>query len=367
MNEWLRIILFLPPQSSSVAASIDHLHFFVIGVTMAGSAFVGLLALAYVVRYRRRAPLLRETVVVTPAIVEWSIAGGLFALFILWWVIGFRQFVRVRVPPENTYDVYVTAKQWMWEFSHRDGRHSIARLTVPSGRPVRLIMTSRDVIHSFYVPDFRIKQDVLPGRYTTLWFTATEGSHEVLCAEMCGPNHSTMRGEIVALEPHDFARWLQRGNDNPDSAPPFSEEPSVATELGPSQEVSLVRVGEAIAAQEGCLRCHTLDGSPHIGPSFAGLYRARVPLEGGGSLIADEAYLTESMMDPNAKIRAGYKPVMPSYFGRLRPGETAALIELIRSLEVRVIPAGQGLPPPGTTALPPMKGTVEVGPKGQQK
>jgi cytochrome c oxidase subunit 2 len=394
-----------------VAASIDHLHYFVIITTMVGSAFVGFLAVYFAIKYHR-APgakgLPRETPLESPPALEWGIAGGLFALFITFWVIGYMQYVRIRLPPPDTYDIYVTAKQWMWKFSYTDGQHSISTLYVPAGRPVKLIMTSRDVIHSFFVPDFRLKQDVIPGRYTTLWFEVKEpGRHQILCAEYCGTNHSTMRGEVIALSPEDYSRWLGQDQSHPTTALPFYEEPSVPGELGPSQPESLIRLGEQVAAQEGCLRCHTLDGTPHIGPTWAGLFGARVPLQGGGSVLADEAYLTESMMDPNARIHAGYQSVMPAYLGRLRPAETAALVELIRSLRnvrgqepaqagplfspatppagamgqprsqpeqpllapvpqppAQPAPPSQGLPPPGAPVLPPLQKPVEVGPSG---
>jgi cytochrome c oxidase subunit II len=359
INEWLRRALFLPPQSSTVASAIDHLHYFVIITTMLGSAFVGFLAVYFVIRYRRRRgqAAQREVVWQPPGWVEWAIAGVLFSMFIGWWAIGFFQYLRLRVPPPDTYDIYVTAKQWMWKFSYQDGHHSIAALYVPAGRPVKLIMTSRDVIHSFYVPDFRVKQDVLPGRYVTTWFEVKEpGRHAILCAEYCGTNHSSMRGEVIALAPADFSRWLaselltERSVNNY-AAPPYAQEPSLSGENGPSPPESLARLGAGVAAQEGCLRCHTLDGTPHIGPTFAGMWRARVPLKDGTTTVADEAYLTESMMDPNERIHAGFQSVMPSYLGRLRPAETAALLELIRSLEHvpvdrrHVSPRLQGVPP----------------------
>src|SRR5262249_27360065 len=160
----------------------------------------------------------------------------------------------IRTPPADTYDVYVTAKQWMWQFAYQEGNHSIAQLYVPVGRPVNLIMTSRDVIHSFYVPDFRLKQDVIPGRYTTLWFEGKKpGRHDVFCAEFCGTNHSTMRAEVIALAPEDFARWLEGSRDTSTPAP-YYREPAVALQLGPSQPSSLARLGEQVAAQQGCLR-----------------------------------------------------------------------------------------------------------------
>jgi cytochrome c oxidase subunit 2 len=373
VNELFRRVLFLPPQSSTMAPEIDHLHYFVISTTMAGAAAVGLLAIYWVVKYRARGslPSRTEGAPTTPAWFELMLAGGLLSLFCVWWFIGYMQYVRLRVPPANALDVYVSAKQWMWKFAYPDGQSSIASLYIPTARPVRLLLTSRDVIHSFFVPDFRIKQDALPGRYTTAWFEVKEpGTHQVLCAEYCGTGHSVMRAQVVALDPSDYARWLAAGNSTgvvgglgeepraplaqvggvalagPPDVDPASEEEFPAAHL-----VDLVRVGTEAAAQQGCLRCHTLDGAPHIGPSWAGLYLDRVPLAGGGTAVADEAYLTESMMDPLAKIHAGYAPVMPSYHGLLSPAETAAILELIKSL--RDVPGRTSPPAPVRAATSP--------------
>jgi cytochrome c oxidase subunit 2 len=364
IDNWLRTILFLPPQASTVAKDIDRLHFFVIITTMLGAAFVGCLGIWFAARYRRRGAVAgREEVHSASNALEWGIAGTLFSLFMIWWLIGFSQYMRVRISPPNTYDIYVTGQQWMWKFAHRDGHRSIFSVVVPAGRPVRLLMTSRDVIHSFYVPDFRIKQDVLPNRYTTLWFEVKEpGRHDIFCAEFCGTNHSSMRGEVIALSPQDFARWAAR-EETVATPGPYSQEPSITGELGPSEPTSLVHLGELAAAQQGCLRCHTLDGTPHIGPSFASLYLSTVKFVDGKTAIADESYLTESMMDPNAHIVDGFKAVMPSYLGRMRPGETAAIVELIRSLRnIPRTPQTQGLPPPGATRVPPLPAPVEVRP-----
>ncbi len=364
VNELFRRLLFLPPQSSTMAADIDHLHYFVISTTMAGASLVALLALYWVFKYRVRGELVvrSQAAPTTPAWFELLLGASLLGLFCLWWVIGFMQYVRLRVPPPNTLDLYVTAKQWMWKFSYPDGQSSIATIYVPTGRPIKLLLTSRDVIHSFFVPDFRIKQDALPGRYTTAWFEVPEpGTHQVLCAEYCGTGHSIMRGQVVALDPSDYARWLAADNSGQNigdlgeqpGAPlgqaggvPLATspdlEPASEEEFPPAQLLNLVRVGTEAAAQQGCLRCHTLDGTAHIGPTWAGLYRARIPLTTGQTVVADEAYLTESMMDPLAKIHAGYAPVMPSYHGLLSPAESAAMIELIKSL--RDVPGRTTLP-----------------------
>src|SRR5262249_20360715 len=151
--------------------------------------------------------------------------------FLSWWVIGSRLFVRMRVPPSDTLDVYVIAKQWMWKFAYPNGGRSIAEAYVPAHRPIKLIMTSRDVIHSFFVPEFRIKQDVIPGRYTTAWFEATEpGTYQILCAEYCGTSHSTMRGEVVVLEPSDYERWLEERRATEPSAGEWDARPYVVGE-----------------------------------------------------------------------------------------------------------------------------------------
>jgi len=255
--------------------------------------------------------------------------------------------MRVRVPPEDSLEIYVTAKQWMWKFAYPEGHHQIATLYVPAGKPVKLIMTSRDVIHSFYVPDFRAKQDVVPGRFTTLWFEVKEpGRHEILCTEYCGVSHSTMRGEVIALSPSDYDRWL-RGLYSPPPAGQDDERPAVVGQYDPRVPVRLAQQGIDVAARMGCLRCHTLDGTPHLGPTWLGLYGARVPLGGGSFALVDPAYITESMMDPLAKMHEGFQPIMPSYRGLIQPAETAAIIELMKSL--RASPPQPGLREPWYT------------------
>ena len=384
MNELLRRILFLPPQASTVARHIDYLHYSVILTTMFGAGAITIIGLAFVIRYRARGELRRENPAARPPVwAEIGVVGGLLSLFCLWWVIGFMQFVEIQVPPENALPVYVTAKQWMWKFAYPDGEHTISTLYVPAGRPVKLMLTSRDVIHSFFVPDFRIKQDAVPGRYTTAWFNVVApGVHQVLCAEYCGTGHSTMRGQVVALAPGDYGRWLAAAHRDaeislphlatgptgetiaePGGLPgPSNDVPLSVEQFTPAQPLSLVQVGTQIAGDLGCLRCHTLDGSPHIGPSWAGLYRAVVPLSTGGTIVADEAYLTESMMDPMVRLHAGFAAVMPSYHGLISPGQTAAVIELIKSL--RDVP-GQPTPPappaPGPEAPAPPAGMMGQG------
>lgn len=357
MNDLLRRILFLPPQASTVAQEIDTLHYVVIITTMFGAVIVTIAGGWFIFRYRRQLgePPSRPTAPPPPATwLEGSVVLGLFTLFVVWWFFGFRQFIRLRVPPENAMAIYVTAKQWMWKFGYAEGGHSLGVLYVPVRRPITLIMTSRDVIHSFFVPDFRVKQDVIPGRYTTLWFEVMEaGTHQILCAEYCGAGHSTMRGQVVALEPVDYARWVAGMPASAAYAGQPYVEPAAIDSFAPREALNLVRLGQQAAAEHGCLRCHTTDGSRYIGPTWAGLYRSLVLLQDGRRVTADEAYLTESMMDPTAKQVAGFPLVMPSYQGLIRPADVAAIIEFIKSLaEVEPQSPGAGPQPPSGLAPP---------------
>lgn len=345
MNELLRNILALPEQASTFARDVDHLHFFVISVTMFGATAVGGTAIYFVFRYRRTEPVSPTEPIKPPIAFESLWIAVLLGLFILFWVIGYRLYVRMTLPPENSIDVYVTAQQWMWKFAYADGRGSIAVLIAPSKRPVRLNMISRDVIHSLSIPAFRIKQDVLPGRYTSTWFEAiAPGTHQILCAEYCGVEHSKMWGSVVVLSPTDYEAWLRgasppalqaavqltaaRGRDGSVYGEPLLER-GIAS--GNARPMSIL--GREVATRHACFGCHTLDGREHIGPTWRGLYGSRRPLADGTDTIADAAYLTESMMDPSAKIVAGFAPRMPSFRGLLSPPETAALLELIKSMK----------------------------------
>jgi cytochrome c oxidase subunit 2 len=237
--------------------------------------------------------------------------------------------VKLSTPPADAMDVYVMGRQWMWQFAYPEGPNSISTLRVPADRPVRLLMTSRDVIHSFYVPAFRIKRDALPGRYTEIWFTATKpGRYPVFCAEYCGLTHSGMVGEVVVMSGPDFDAWLadqQRGPTLRQDARDVGVE-----EVEPLS--SMVEQGRTLFTSQGCAKCHSVDGSSHIGPTWLDLYRRRELTTEGKIVEADEAYLTESMMDPKAKVVSGFEPVMPSFLGKLTPPEVAALVEYIKSL-----------------------------------
>jgi cytochrome c oxidase subunit 2 len=349
MNEFMRRLLFLPEQASTVAPAVDHLHYFVITTTFIASAIIGLGALGLFIRYRRRSEIDTTPKITPPAWLEVIIIGLPFAFFILWFFIGFAQFIRITTPPPGSMDIYVMGKQWMWKFAYPDGPNSIGTLRVPMGRPVRLVMTSRDVIHSFYVPAFRIKQDVIPGRYTQTWFQATQtGTFPVYCAEFCGTDHSLMHGEIVVVRQEEFDDWLSEQrralSSRQDMAP-------TSIETTPPLE-SMAEQGQRLAAQFACLKCHTVDGTPHIGPTWLDLYHRQEKLSNGSMILVDEGYMTESMMDPQAKIVAGFGPVMPTFQGRLTAPEAAAIIEYIKTLRSPANVAGEPAKGPAYEPIP---------------
>lgn len=340
MMEFFRAMLGLPAGASTAADGVDLLHFFVISVTMLISTYVFGAAAWFCLRYyRQRSGQLTKHFAATWKHEAITI-GVVLTMFIIWWVIGFRQFVHMAEPPKDADVVYVDAKQWMWKFTYPGGRSTNDVLTVPIGRPIKLVMTSRDVIHSFYVPAFRAKMDVLPGRYTTVWFEATKlGTYPIWCAEYCGVSHSLMRGEVKVLSQDDYAKWEREGHD--DSTARIAD---CGRGPGSCGGGDLVELGRSVAVRRACVACHTLDGQRHVGPTWSGLYGSERVMKDGRRVIADEAYLTRSMMEPNAEIVAGYPQVMPTYMGTLTAAETGALVELIRSLKDRPISAGVDLP-----------------------
>lgn len=361
MNELLRKLLFLPPQVSTLARDVDYLHYFVMIVTMVMSVLIGSLAVYYMVKYRRKKEHEHTPWIEAPFWAEVIFVSVPLVFFLLWFRIGYGQFIQFQNPPKDALDIYVMGKKWMWKFAYPEGPNGLSTVRVPAGRPVRLLMTSRDVIHSFFVPALRAKQDVLPGRYTQLWFKADlPGVYPVFCTEYCGTGHSIMRAEIIVMEPDAYEKWIadQRGR--------VAQADTRPAEAGREQKVDLVEEGRRVAAEQGCLKCHTVDGSPHIGPTWLDMYGRREKLASGKTIVVDDAYITESMMNPRADVVAGYPTVMPSFQGKISSVDTAAVVEYIRSLrsytdeEAPSKPAF--LPAPGVTDESP-----EVAPDYQKQ
>jgi cytochrome c oxidase subunit 2 len=317
-----RLSLF-PPQASTTAAEVDALYVFVIGVSVIMTVLIFFCVFLFAVKYRRRDPGERPKPIhgSIPLEIAWSVIP--FAIMLVMFAWGTELYYKNYTPPANTYDVYVTGKQWMWKIQHPDGQREINELHVPTGRPVKLTLASEDAIHSFYVPAFRIKHDVVPGQYETLWFQATiPGRYHIFCAEYCGTGHASMGGWVTVMDPASFENWLAGGS---------------------SGLSSMKDRGEVLFAQYGCATCHAQDGSGR-GPSLRNVFGHPVQLEDGRVITADEAFMRESILNPPAKVVAGYKrDTMPVFQGQISEENLLQLIVYIKSLsETEAAPAARG-------------------------
>lgn len=309
---WLRSIL-MPVQGSAYAREVDSLFFFVFWLSVFFFVLVAGLVSYFVVRYRRR-----RANEATPHITH------NFKLELVWTVIplvllmvvffrGFNGFINAAVAPADAMEIQVSAKKWIWQFEYPNGVRTLNELHVPVGKPVKLVMSSEDVIHSFFMPSFRIKNDVLPNRYTEIWFQPTEpGVHQLFCAEYCGKGHSDMLAKIYVDDEKKYQDWLETGGDAGKNMP-------------------LPEFGRMLFESRGCETCHSLDGTRKEGPTLKSLFGHPVKLANGSSVIADENYLRESILQPQAKIVSGFEPVMPTFQGLLRQRELNALVEFVKS------------------------------------
>jgi cytochrome c oxidase subunit II len=297
-----------PDQASTMAGQVDALYIYLLLVAGVMTALIFLAVAVLAIKYRRTA--LREAQQIEGSTIlelTWSIIP--FFVMLTFFIWGAVIYFQERTPPADSTEVYVVAKQWMWKIEHSEGQREINELHVPTGQNIKLIMTSQDVIHSFFVPAFRLKQDVLPGRYTTLWFKATKpGRYHLFCAEYCGTMHSGMGGDIVVMEPQDYAQWMATGPSAP-----------------------LQETGKQLFSALGCATCHRFDVQGR-GPSLVGLYNTDVLLEDGRMVKADENYVRESILNPTAKIVKGFKPVMPTFQGIVSEEQLNALVAYVKSL-----------------------------------
>lgn len=303
----------MPVEASTYAPRVDGLFWLLIGVSVATMVVVGSLVLFFAIKYRRgtaapRGPVPEKTS--REVEIGWT-AVTLFAFLFVFWFAAAAETSQFQIP-KRAMEVHVVAKQWMWKIEHPSGVREINALHVPVGVPVRLVMTSQDVIHSFFVPAFRLKQDVLPGRYVETWFEASKtGTFHLFCTEYCGTDHSRMIGGIVVQSPADYARWS--------AAQPQAD--------------TLADQGAILFERMGCTGCH--GGSTRVrAPDLAGIYGRPQPLEGGGFAVADESYLRDSILLPERQIVAGYQPIMPSYRGVASEEELIRLIAYLKSGKV---------------------------------
>ncbi len=304
---------WLPPQSSTTAHEIDALFYFILWASVVVMVGVTFFMVYYAWKYRRRSHADRPVEVHPSKALElsWVVVPSLLVLVVFFW--GFKTFVSAGIPPDNAYEIRVVAKQWLWEFEYPNGTHSVGDLYVPVGEPVELVMTSTDVLHSFFVPDFRVKHDVVPNRYSTVWFEVKEaGEYQVFCTEYCGTSHSEMYAKVIAVDRGTFNQWLQSG--------------------GGGEDLPLPRLGEQLYTQQACVTCHSIDGSVKVGPSWLGHWGQTRPFADGGSAVMDANYVAESITMPQAHIVEGFaNAAMPAY-PNLTERQLAGIVAYIREL-----------------------------------
>ena len=307
--KWMVNFAIIPPEASRIAPQVDALLVFMTLVSLVGLVLVGLLVTGFSILYRRsRNPVATQIEGSTLLEATWTIIPlGLFLVMFVW---GSVLYFRIYTPPPNAMNIYVVGKQWMWKAEHPGGQHEINSLHVPINQPIQLTLISQDVFHSFSIPAFRVKREAIPGRYTTVWFEATQvGTYHLFCTQYCGTQHSGMIGEVDVLTPDNYKKWLADSTSG----------------------VSLAQNGERLFASLSCNACHNAKPDAR-GPNLANVYGAKLALASGGTVLADDAYLRESILNPSAHITQGYAPIMPTYQGQVSEEGLISLVEYIKNL-----------------------------------
>lgn len=312
-----------PEQASTLAGEVDALYTFLVLLSIVFGVGIAVALMFFAVKYRRRSADDRPELIHGSMTLElvWSLGPLVIVMGIFVW--GATLFYKMQRPPKDAMEIHVVGKRWMWKIQHMTGQREINELHVPLGKPVRLTITSEDVIHSFFVPAFRVKTDAVPGRYTGLWFEATKtGRFHLFCAEYCGTKHSGMIGSVVVMEPAAFQEWMAGG-------------PS----LSPAAE------GEKLFQSLACNTCHRADSGAR-GPNLDGLFGRTVALSDGGTAVATPEYIRESILTPSAKIVAGYQPIMPTFQGQVTEEQVLHIIEYVKTLAPSPAAATPAAPPP---------------------
>ena len=313
-----------PPSASTFAGEYDALFFTLCALTLFFTAIVVAAVIYFVVRYKEGSTADRSRPVYEDGRLEmaWSIIPGLIGLVIFAW--GALQYIHYRKPPKEAQEIYVIGKQWMWHAMHENGVRENNTLHVPVGQPVKLTMISQDVIHAFYIPAFRAQMMVVPGRYTGMWFQATQaGEYHLFCNMYCGTQHSEMGGTVVAMQPKDYANWLANGGN---SVSPMTME----------------QAGARIYSKVGCVSCHGNEDSLR-GPSLYGIYGKKRQFSNAAAVFADEAYLRESILKPHDKLTVGYDKTMPVYQGQLSEEDLLNLLAYIKNISATSLPMKVGI------------------------
>src|ERR1700734_2998825 len=307
---WLTNSALFPPEASAISPYMDAFYFFLIAISAVGMIAVIILVFGFSILYRKeKNPVATQIEGSTLLEATWTIIP--LALFMICFVWGALLYFRIYDPPTNAMNIYIVGKQWMWKAEHPGGQHEIDSLHIPINRQVQLTMISQDVFHSFSIPAFRVKREVIPGRYSTVWFEATAtGTYHLFCTQYCGTDHSAMIGEIVAMTPDDYQKWA----------------------AGSMCGQSLAQNGERLYASLGCIPCHSGTAGAR-GPNLAGIYHSKVTLEGGRTVTADDEFLRGSILNPTTHTMAGYAPIMPTYQGQVSEEGLIDLVEYIKGLD----------------------------------
>jgi cytochrome c oxidase subunit 2 len=316
-------IPIFPDQASTFAKDVDMLYFFVLAVCSFFALAVAVSVIYFGLRYHRthEGQIGARIEGSLPLELLWSVIPTIIAMFMFGW--GATVFYHLRRPPDEAMQIYAVGKQWMWKFQHPEGQREINELHIPVGRPIKITISSEDVLHSLYFPAFRTKMDAIPGRYTELWFEAdTPGSYHIFCSEYCGTNHSGMIGTVTVMDPAEYQAWLQGGG----------------------QGGTLAQRGARLFDSMACNSCH-LESGRGRGPSLQNIVGTTVDLEDGSSVTVDDAYLRESILNSQAKIVKGFTPLMPTFQGLISEENLVALMEHVKSLS----------PNPTTPAVPAQK------------
>ncbi|RMD89028.1 MAG: cytochrome c oxidase subunit II [Calditrichaeota bacterium] len=304
---------FFPERASNFAGQIDLLFWVLVALSVFFALLIFVMVFIFAVGYRRKSAdeIPKQIPGMLTLELAWSIIPLGLALFVFGW--GAKVFFDIFTPPaHDALEIFVVGKQWMWHLQHPNGKREINELHLPVGQPIKLTMASEDVIHSFFIPAFRVKMDVVPGRYTSLWFTPTKvGEYHLFCAEYCGTGHSRMVGRVVVMDPGEYEKWLG----------------------GAVSEKPLTTIGEEKFLQLGCISCHSGKKGAR-GPDLRGMFGKTVKLQNGQTVVFDEAYIRESILTPKAKVVAGFRPVMPTFQGLITETDILALVAYIKSLTV---------------------------------
>ena len=308
--------LYMPPANSTIAGDVDALFNFIFYTSVIIFVLVVSATAFFIFKYRQRGKRTLTSGVDNNVKLEllWTIIPTILVIIVFFW--GFKTYLRMHVAPRDAIEIKVTGQKWFWTFDYPDGANTVNDLYVPEGKAVKLLLSSQDVIHSFFVPDFRMKMDVLPNRYTTAWFEAVKaGEFDIFCTEYCGKGHSEMLGKVKVLTDKDYQAWKEKAS---------AEIP---------EGLSLEEAGKELYKSKACATCHSIDGTPGVAPSFLGIFGKRERLSDGSEVLVDENYIRESILNPQAKVVQGFQPVMPTFQGVLKDRQIDALIAYIKSLK----------------------------------